>query len=573
MKKVYIIFLIFIAVLIVSFDFRNYNKIMILAAKSPARLIVDLNKNSQIDDNETASVKGIKDFEYDNQVISNSKTLYLNYLFSRWAKTNIINKFIDAKVETSDNKITLSDNDYAVDVLQESFALPTDESYKKYFSLSNLNIKLEPVSKNKLVLINKYNRKFHKLDCKYARKAHNFEIIPIQTAKEQGFKPCNYCYSRYKKFEQINFNKFVPPFSSKNFGNIVIFFIDSSNTVKPDNSCSQIACKTLLKEINSAKKSIDIAIYGIEDQPKLLNAIINAQNRGVKIRLVTDVDEKGTSYYKDNSELIKIIKNNITDSCSSPRYIMHNKFLIFDNSKVWTGSSNLTSTDFSNFNTNYNILINEPEIVSAYINEFEALYGGKFHCKNNEKAQSQGAISAYFSPQDNIITEKIIPLINNSKSYVYIPVFYLTDKNMTNALIEAKKRGVDVKIIIDSTNAHAKYSVHKTLRNQGIPVKTENKAGKLHSKIIIIDDKYSVIGSMNFTKSGEKYNNENVIIINNPEVAKYLKSTFIYLWKSIPDKYLKIDPYAESKSSVGSCSDGIDNDFDGKIDKADKFCN
>ena len=44
------------------------------------------------------------------------------------------------------------------------------------------------------------------------------------------------------------------------------------------------------------------------------------------------------------------------------------------------------------------------------------------------------------------------------------------------------------------------------------------------------------------------------------------------MWKKIPDKYLKENVSAESKYSMGSCSDGVDNDFDGKIDGADEGC-
>ena len=103
-------------------------------------------------------------------------------------------------------------------------------------------------------------------------------------------------------------------------------------------------------------------------------------------------------------------------------------------------------------------------------------------------------------------------------------------------------------------------------------VKTENYAGKLHSKSIIIDDKYLVIGSMNFSLSGENKNDENVIILENPELAKEYRIFFEYLWKKIPDKWLKMTARAESPDSAGSCSDGIDNDFDGNIDLKDEGC-
>lgn len=46
----------------------------------------------------------------------------------------------------------------------------------------------------------------------------------------------------------------------------------------------------------------------------------------------------------------------------------------------------------------------------------------------------------------------------------------------------------------------------------------------------------------------------------------------MYLWALIPDKYLKYYPKAESPESIGSCSDGVDNNFNGKIDKDDELC-
>lgn len=103
-------------------------------------------------------------------------------------------------------------------------------------------------------------------------------------------------------------------------------------------------------------------------------------------------------------------------------------------------------------------------------------------------------------------------------------------------------------------------------------MKVENYAGKLHSKSIIIDDEYILAGSMNFSRSGESRNDENMMIIKNPRLAVFYKDFFLYLWGKIPDIYLTRNPRAESIDSIGSCFDGIDNDFDGKIDKSDEGC-
>ena len=95
----------------------------------------------------------------------------------------------------------------------------------------------------------------------------------------------------------------------------------------------------------------------------------------------------------------------------------------------------------------------------------------------------------------------------------------------------------------------------------------------MHMKSIIIDDNYSIIGSMNFTNSGESYNDENVIIIKNTNLAKLFKEKFLYFYQNIPDKWLYKNPGAESKNSINSCYDGIDNNFDGKTDMQDDSCN
>ena len=77
---------------------------------------------------------------------------------------------------------------------------------------------------------------------------------------------------------------------------------------------------------------------------------------------------------------------------------------------------------------------------------------------------------------------------------------------------------------------------------------------------------------MNFSNSGENKNDENCLIIESPEIARFYRNYFIYLWSKIPDKWLKYNANAEGYDSIGSCSDGIDNDFDGYIDNEDTGC-
>ena len=135
--------------------------------------------------------------------------------------------------------------------------------------------------------------------------------------------------------------------------NIKIIFSDSTTKIKPSRSCESRICKEILGQINNSQKSIDIAIYGYSKVPEVQEALISAINRGVQVRLIYDKDEKGNNIYPDTKEILNIIKQNKDDGISvDAKNIMHNKFYIFDNQILITGSANLSYTDMSGYNTN-----------------------------------------------------------------------------------------------------------------------------------------------------------------------------------------------------------------------------
>lgn len=406
----------------------------------------------------------------------------------------------------------------------------------------------------------------------------NYMIFDLDTEVylplDKNFQAKNYIivrkgYKKSKKFLAKTKTISAVPLALNN-GNFKIIISDFTQKLKPDRNCSTEMCKEILNNINSAKTSIDFAIYGYSSVPSIENAIKNAKARGVKIRLVYDIDSTGGNIYPNTNELVKLVGNAKSDALSKEKSaIMHNKFYIFDNKIVITGSANLSHTDMSGYNSNAIIVINSPAAAKIYTEEFNQMYEGKFH---SNKILTENSSGIYFSPQNKTIQNTILPLIRNSKNYIYIPAFLISHKEMVSELIQAKNRGVDVRIITDALNASAKYSKVRELRAAGMPVKIENYAGKMHSKTMIIDDRYLVLGSMNFSKSGESKNDENLIVLENKEAAIFYKKFFLYLWAKIPDKWLKFYPRAEGLDSIGSCSDGVDNDYDGLVDMEEESC-
>ncbi len=584
MKNICLCFIILFS-FILTFDL--YKKISnnhrVFKIISPVEFYIDFNQNLIFDEVNTFKIKDIYYVEYnkdysDDKILANlsdTEKFFLNYKAHEISRIILKNKF----VQIAGNSVFIGNEKYQ-DILLKSGFFYTDDSSSKQNTVN----KIRKINLNDYYIYNLKSKKLHKIDCEQGRLSRSY-IIVDKSFKTDGSSLCGFCLKPEEAFlssaktnlDRKNKSDIDNIFKMKN---INIFFLDLNKVYKAEDACNTSACIRLKKEINSAENSIDFAIYGINNQPEIINALINAKNRGVKIRWVCDFDKGNINYYPDTEKLKMYLSDYSADEDyekNNKTSIMHNKFFIFDNKKVWTGSGNITGTDLSDFNANYSLLINSPETAGIYLKEFEQMYNNKFHNKKDKinksdiKINDNTSILPLFSPADDILNY-IIQEISNAKTYIYIPIFYITAKELINPLIDAHNRGVDIKIINDATNARNTYSIHKMLRKNNIKVKTENYAGKMHMKALIIDDKVSVIGSMNFTKSGNNSNDENVVIIRNQATAKYLKRTFLYLWDKIPDKYLNYDPMAESPSSIGSCSDGIDNDFDGKIDKLDDGC-
>ena len=589
MKNFSIVFILILLAAFITFELHRKSDTIVLKVQSPNVLQIDLNNNKIVDDGETVCAAGLETFT-SNLLISREvlaekyklsiqDAIAIGYLTDNYTEKLITNQNVDVKFtdKTSPDcryaDIYLNGENYAEKLYKEGYGIYNGKTGEKFYKT------LEQARKLNLAILNHKSNKYHKLDCKYGLISHDTVVVNTKELPKDAF-PCKFCHPAKQQKNSANTNTAPPP-AVITSGSIKFLLTDFTTMLKPNNKCTSQVCRTVLEEINGAQKNIDMAIYGWDKAAELEEALKNAVKRGVKIRLVYDETSGGNSYYKDTKNLIAIASEYKGDKipCSGETdYIMHNKFLIIDNKKVLTGSMNYSQTGLSGFNSNNLILINSAEISNLYTEEFEKMLNGKFH---NAKPQSllprtfvigSSIVSVYFSPQDKIITNHVVKLIDDADKYIFIPAFLITHKGFVASLINAHSRGVDIKIIIDAANANVRHSELKTLRNAGIMVKVENYAGKMHNKSIIIDDKYIVTGSMNFSNSGENKNDENVLIIEDTRLAIFYREFFNYIWKKIPDKYLKQNPRPESLESLGSCKDGIDNNFNGKIDLEDSFC-
>ncbi|OPY16055.1 MAG: Phospholipase D precursor [Syntrophus sp. PtaB.Bin138] len=100
--------------------------------------------------------------------------------------------------------------------------------------------------------------------------------------------------------------------------------------------------------------------------------------------------------------------------------------------------------------------------------------------------------------------------------------YCFTSVRIAKALVDAKKRGVRVEVIIDKGRKTERYSAVTFFKNQGIPIYIDDLEPLQHNKIMIIDVSTVITGSFNFTKAAER-NAENVLIIRSKEMAGIYK--------------------------------------------------
>ncbi|WP_413816585.1 phospholipase D family protein [Klebsiella pneumoniae] len=120
--------------------------------------------------------------------------------------------------------------------------------------------------------------------------------------------------------------------------------------------------------------------------------------------------------------------------------------------------------------------------------------------------------------------------INSAQQEIRLMGYSFTSPEVAGALVRAKRRGVDVKVVLDwkantGKQNQASLAAMNLLVNAGIPVRTVSQYKIMHDKVIIADGRNIEVGSFNYTRSADRVNSENVLVVwDVPVVAqRYLQ--------------------------------------------------
>ncbi|GHM59622.1 MAG: phospholipase [Candidatus Mesenet longicola] len=130
-------------------------------------------------------------------------------------------------------------------------------------------------------------------------------------------------------------------------------------------------------------------------------------------------------------------------------------------------------------------------------------------------------IKVCFTPGEDC-TKRIVDTLSEAKESILIQGYEFTSKPIVSGVIAAKKRGIEVQVILDKSQVKHKYSIPivKELLSNEISVLIDYKPAIAHNKVIIVDSKKIITGSFNFTAAAQDRNAENLLTIDDEEVAK-----------------------------------------------------
>jgi len=116
-------------------------------------------------------------------------------------------------------------------------------------------------------------------------------------------------------------------------------------------------------------------------------------------------------------------------------------------------------------------------------------------------------------------TQMIIQTLSTAQHQILVQAYKFTSIPIAKAIVEAHRKGVDVRVILDKSNEKDFYSRSKSFQEAGIPVTIDSAYHIAHNKIIIVDGETVITGSFNFTKSAENQNAENLVVIRDAHIA------------------------------------------------------
>ena len=283
--------------------------------------------------------------------------------------------------------------------------------------------------------------------------------------------------------------------------------------------------------------------------------------------------------------------------------LMHHKFLVIDREQVITGSANLTSSGLhgdagqasTRGNVNHLLRLRSPDLAELFRREFSLMWGdgpaGRPDSRFGLAKQSGDVASVMvgstkvdilFSPHPKRSADHglnwLAKQLRRARSSIDMALFVFSAQQLANVLEEQVKQGIKVRLVADPGFASRSFSEVLDLLGVALPdhsckLETGNqpfdtplrgvgtprlaRGDKLHHKFAVIDNKIVITGSFNWSPSAAHTNDETLLVIHSPQLAKHFNREMDRLWDTAE---LGITPHIQRKLERHriKCGDGVE---------------
>lgn len=289
--------------------------------------------------------------------------------------------------------------------------------------------------------------------------------------------------------------------------------------------CPEDDCKEkIISLIIDSNNSIECAIYDITSKD-ISQALISEKEKGNQIRIVTDYGRSSTK-----TSQVGILKTSGIDVLLSPSEssYMHNKFCVFDDNIVVIGSTNFTENSFSESYNNIMIFEN-PKLTEILKEKINSFYLGKFSKDSTVLGEDiYSDFSIYFCP-NRFCELSVLDKVKEAEKNIVCMIYSFTLDDLADELINAKQRGINIKIILENQQI-TQYSEYQKLKANNIDVILDNRPFLMHNKFCVIDEETLMTGSMNFSVNGINNNDESLLIIKDKNLSLQYYNYFKTKW-------------------------------------------
>jgi phosphatidylserine/phosphatidylglycerophosphate/cardiolipin synthase-like enzyme len=284
-------------------------------------------------------------------------------------------------------------------------------------------------------------------------------------------------------------------------------------------------------DLLQAERRVDIAAFDLDAAP-IVDALIELEKRDILVRVVTD---DGNT---DPSTTNRLRRNGISVVEDRRSALMHNKFIVIDDRIVWTGSLNYTSNG-AYCNNNNAVRFDVPELGANFVAEMDEMYDERAfgptspawvpyrHVRVNDVL-----VETHFASEEDV-AGTIAAAAASAEDEILFMAFSFTEEQIGEAVLAQARRGITVRGVFEATGADSPFSYYERFLGERLPNLEVHKDGNprlMHHKVMIVDRALVIFGSFNFSANATNQNDENVVIVYDPEFARYFVEEFGFVW-------------------------------------------